>query len=92
MSLIFIRKESQKHSSLTKTVGVLLLCVTLISAWTFPQKAEAAATNTFGDGITVQLPDVSLNTIFSDGALINGTIIVKCSFYRFRWRRIYSSK
>lgn len=69
-------KNHKKHSSLTKTVGVLLLCVTLISAWTFPQKAEAAATNTFGDGITVQLPDVSLNTIFSDGALINGTIIV----------------
>jgi hypothetical protein len=69
-------KNHKKHSSLTKTVGALLLCVTLISTWTFPQKAEAAVTNTFGDGITVQLPDVSLDTIFSDGALINGTIIV----------------
>jgi hypothetical protein len=68
-------KNRKSHSGLTKTVGVLLLCVTLISTWSFPQKAEAAQ-STFNDGITVQLPDPSQTNIYADGAIINGTIVV----------------
>ncbi|MCC6520673.1 hypothetical protein IT403_01680, partial [Candidatus Nomurabacteria bacterium] len=70
-------KNHKKNTGLKKTVGVLLLCVTLLSAWSFPKKAEAAQ-STFGNQnqITVQLPAVSQTAIFSDGALINGTIVV----------------
>ncbi len=70
-------KNHKQHSGLKKTVGVLLLCVTLISTWSFPKKAEAAQ-STFGNQnqITVQLPAVSQTAIFSDGAQINGTIVV----------------
>lgn len=68
-------KNHKKHSSLTKTVGVLLLCVTLLSTWSFPKKAEAAQ-STFGTDIVVQLPTLSQTSVYSDGAVINGTINV----------------
>lgn len=68
-------KNHKKHSSLTKTVGALLLCVTLVSALFFPSTTQAL-TGTFGNQqqIVVTLPEVALSSVYSDGAMIGVTI------------------
>jgi hypothetical protein len=68
-------KNHKKHSSLTKTVGALLLCVIIVSTLFFPRTTRAL-TGTFGNQqqIVVTLPEVTLSSVYSDGAMIGVTI------------------